>query len=261
MTTGERIRHLRFLKKLTLDEVAESIGTIKQTVYKYEHGIVSNIPDDKILALSKALDTTPEYLRCSTDDPRPFEDRIKLTNLFKQRLSSELENADCTDISEMLLSGSLPPWVKDFDDDVILSLDDAYNIASTLGVSLDYLTGLGNVMFLLKQGERSGKIKEKEEEKDMATVKVKCPYCGSEEVVLYGKSSTGKQRYLCQNKECSHKTFQLEYKNNASRPGMKEKIVEMVMNGAGTRDTGRVLEVSKDTVTAVLKKRENLLNR
>ncbi len=95
----------------------------------------------------------------------------------------------------------------------------------------------------------------------MATVKVKCPYCGSEEVVLYGKNSTGVQRYLCKNKECPLKTFQLEYKNNASRPGVKEKIVEMVMNGAGTRDTGRVLGVSKDTVTAVLKKRENLLSR
>ena len=33
----------------------------------------------------------------------------------------------------------------------------------------------------------------------------------------------------------------------------KEKIVEMAMNGAGTRDTGRVLGVSKDTATAVLK--------
>ncbi len=95
----------------------------------------------------------------------------------------------------------------------------------------------------------------------MATEKVKCPYCGSEEVVLYGKNSTGKQRYLCKNKECAHKTFQLEYKNNASRPGMKEKMVEMVMNGSGTRDTGRVLKVSKDTVTAVLKKQKNLLNR
>ncbi len=95
----------------------------------------------------------------------------------------------------------------------------------------------------------------------MAIVKVKCPYCGSEEVVLYGKSSTGTQRYLCKNKECAHKTFQLEYKNNASKPGMKEKIVDMVMNGAGTRDTGRVLGVSKDTVTAVLKKQENLSSR
>ena len=31
------------------------------------------------------------------------------------------------------------------------------------------------------------------------------------------------------------------------------KIVEMAMNGAGTRDTGRVLGISKDMVTSVLK--------
>ena len=95
----------------------------------------------------------------------------------------------------------------------------------------------------------------------MAVVKVKCPYCGSEEVSLFGKNSTRRQRYLCRNKACGHKTFQLEYKNNACRPGMKEKIVDMVMNGAGTRDTGRVLGISKDTVTAVLKKRKNSSNR
>ena len=95
----------------------------------------------------------------------------------------------------------------------------------------------------------------------MAEVTVKCPYCGREEVSLYGKNSTGRQRYLCRNKACRHKTFQLEYKNNACRPGTREKIVEMAMNGSGTRDTGRVLGISKDTVTAVLKKRKNSQNR
>ena len=92
----------------------------------------------------------------------------------------------------------------------------------------------------------------------MAMIEVKCPYCGSKEVSLYGKNSTGRQRYLCRNKMCNHKRFQVEYQKNACRPGVKEKIVEMVMNGAGTRDTGRVLGVSKDTVTSVLKKRKNL---
>ena len=91
----------------------------------------------------------------------------------------------------------------------------------------------------------------------MAEIKVKCPYCGSEAVSLYGKSRSVKQRYLCRNKVCSRKTFQMEYKNNACRPGMKEKIVEIAMNGGGTRDTGRVLKISPNTVTAVLKKRRN----
>ena len=99
--------------------------------------------------------------------------------------------------------------------------------------------------------------KRKREGKGMAVKEVECPYCRSKEVSLYGKNSTGKQRYLCRNGACSHKTFQLEYKNNACRPGTKEKIVEMAMNGAGTRDTGRVLKISPNTVTKVLKKRKN----
>ena len=95
----------------------------------------------------------------------------------------------------------------------------------------------------------------------MAEIKVKCPHCGSEEISLYGKSGSGKQRYLCRNKACLHKTFQLEYKNNACRPGTKEKIVAITMNGGGTRDTGRILNISPNTVTAVLKKRRNSQNR
>lgn len=83
---------------------------------------------------------------------------------------------------------------------------------------------------------------------------VKCPYCGSYDVVCNGKSPTGKQRYMCRNSMCHHKSFQLEYDKNAWIPGVKEKAIEMVMNGGGTRDTGRVLKISKDTVTAILKK-------
>ena len=91
----------------------------------------------------------------------------------------------------------------------------------------------------------------------MVYQKVKCPFCGSENVGLFGKTKAGTQRYICHNAECSHRTFQLEYKYNACKPGAHERIVEMAMNGSGTRDTGRALHISKDTVTAVLKKRKN----
>jgi transposase-like protein len=95
----------------------------------------------------------------------------------------------------------------------------------------------------------------------MAYIKVVCPYCGGEDVVFNGKNSSGKQRLLCRNPECPHKTFQLEYSNNACKPGVRQQIVDMAMNGSGVRDTGRVLKVSKDTVTAVLKKLKNSQNK
>ena len=41
--------------------------------------------------------------------------------------------------------------------------------------------------------------------------------------------------------------------------GAHERIVEMAMNGSGTRDTGRALHISKDTVAAVLKKTEKFV--
>ena len=90
----------------------------------------------------------------------------------------------------------------------------------------------------------------------MAYVEVKCPYCESTEVNKSGKNATGRQRYKC--KGC-HKTFQLEYKNKASDPEVKKQIVPMVMNGSGTRDTARVLGISKDTVTSTLKKLKKIV--
>ena len=76
----------------------------------------------------------------------------------------------------------------------------------------------------------------------MAKIEVKCPYCGQEKVVKYGKSRS-------------------EYEKNAYYPGVKEQVVEMAMNGAGVRDTGRVLKIAKDTVSGVLKKQKISRNK
>jgi transposase-like protein len=95
----------------------------------------------------------------------------------------------------------------------------------------------------------------------MVYKKVLCPSCASDDVVLHGKNANGAQRLLCRNIECSRKTFQLEYSYNVYNPGVRQMIVDMAMNGSGTRDTGRVLGVSKDTVTSVLKKQKNSPNK
>ena len=88
----------------------------------------------------------------------------------------------------------------------------------------------------------------------MGEQKIRCIYCESEKVTYNGKNRTGRQRMLCNNEKCEHRTFQLEYKNKGSKPEVKEKILEMAINGAGVRDTGRVLGVSVSTVIKVLKK-------
>ena len=43
----------------------------------------------------------------------------------------------------------------------------------------------------------------------MVRMPVPCPYCQSGQVVKRGKTDTGKQRYRCQNPDCSHQSFLL----------------------------------------------------
>jgi len=91
----------------------------------------------------------------------------------------------------------------------------------------------------------------------MATVEVKCPVCGGEEVIKHGISKSGKQRYYCKETICPNKVFQLEYSYNGCKPGIDETIVIMAANASGIRDTSRVLGVSQDKVISTLKKQKN----
>ncbi len=89
----------------------------------------------------------------------------------------------------------------------------------------------------------------------MVYISVKCPFCSSENIVKYGKNKAGKQLYLCRNQECSHTTFPGEYTYNACKPGVKEAIFDLTVNGNGTRAIGRILGISNNTVTSALKKK------
>lgn len=88
----------------------------------------------------------------------------------------------------------------------------------------------------------------------MAETKVKCIYCISDNVSKMGFTNQGKQRYVCRSPGCG-RSFILEYSNHGCVPGIKEKIVDMAVNGNGIRDTSRVLGVSQGTVIKTLKKR------
>ena len=88
----------------------------------------------------------------------------------------------------------------------------------------------------------------------MVMVALKCPFCQSEKVGKFG-SINGKQRYICNNTECSQKTFYAEYTYKGCTPEVRLKIIKMSIDGSGIRAIARVLGISKDTVVAVLKKK------
>lgn len=59
---GKRIKFLRLKAGLSQTELAEKIGVSKQTLYKYENGIITNIPSDKIEAIASATGYSPSYI-------------------------------------------------------------------------------------------------------------------------------------------------------------------------------------------------------
>ena len=76
-----------------------------------------------------------------------------------------------------------------------------------------------------------------------------------------GRNAKGVQRYRCQNSECRVKTFMLDYQYRACKPGIKEQLIDMAINGSGIRDTARVLNINKNTVISTLKKSRARLSR
>lgn len=73
MTIGEKIRFLRVKNGLSQETLAKSLKTTKQAIYKYENGIVTNIPLEKIEILSSILNTTPAYLMGWEEEGTPSD--------------------------------------------------------------------------------------------------------------------------------------------------------------------------------------------
>ena len=59
---GSRIRAARLRKKMTQEDLARLVNTTKQNIYKYETGITTNIPLDRLEAIAAALDVEPADL-------------------------------------------------------------------------------------------------------------------------------------------------------------------------------------------------------
>lgn len=109
MEIGDRIKDLRIHLNLSQTELADKIGSTKQNIYKYENGLITNIPSDKIEQLASALNTTPAYLMGWTDndispsatkkiavlarsiEKLPEEDRNKLIQNFEDTIDIYLK--------------------------------------------------------------------------------------------------------------------------------------------------------------------------
>ena len=140
MTIGEKIKYLRKQQDITQEELATAAGTTKQTIHKYETGIISNIPASKIKAMSDKLHTTPAYLMGWEDtadtEPQTTLPRQTGEHLFLSPIQQQIIS-NCQQLNE---TGQKK--VLDFSDDLISSnnypaigKEQGYKIAALGGVA------------------------------------------------------------------------------------------------------------------------------
>lgn len=70
MEFKDRVRSLRLEHKMTLQEVADSVGLQKAAIYKYEHGLIVNPKRTLIDKLAKLFGVSPAYLMCVDESKR-----------------------------------------------------------------------------------------------------------------------------------------------------------------------------------------------
>lgn len=68
MTKGMRIKQLRESLGISQTDLAKNVGVSKQTLYKYENDIITNIPSDVIERISDKLGCSPAYIMGWSDD-------------------------------------------------------------------------------------------------------------------------------------------------------------------------------------------------
>lgn len=102
---GERIKHFRKINGLSQVELAKRANISKQTMYKYENGIVTNIPSDKIETFAKIFGVTPAILMGWSETNSAIPDFVYVTE-FEIKLILAYRKSDMQEAVLKLLGMS-----------------------------------------------------------------------------------------------------------------------------------------------------------
>lgn len=94
MSTGDIIRELRKSRGMTQEDLGKKIGVKKAAINKYETGVVDDLKQSTIIALSIALDVSPLAF-LSNDYEKPYiESLIGEKYMQEMRLLEAYRGAD-----------------------------------------------------------------------------------------------------------------------------------------------------------------------
>lgn len=89
--TSERIKERRIKSGLNVDDLAKLIGKNRATIYRYESDFIEDIPSKALNKLAEVLNTTPQYLLGTSNDPNPKPEVAKSSySEHIQRINNKL---------------------------------------------------------------------------------------------------------------------------------------------------------------------------
>lgn len=139
-TLGERIKQARVARNMTQDELAKAVGTSKQNIYKYENGIITNIPLERVELLGNALLVNPVWLMGWSNSMH--EKKLAVSKMVRDRVSAELGSIDTADFEAARESMNVEILEQIADGDGAVSVDDAVEASDLLGITLNDMLGI-----------------------------------------------------------------------------------------------------------------------
>lgn len=138
MSFGENIKKQRRALGMTLEEVADKVGVTRQTMSRYETGVIKNYSPETISKIAEALDTTAACLISydESDTSTEIGERIKALRL-KNGLTLD-EVARKIGVNNATVSRWETGEIKAIGSDKIGAL------ADILGTTTEYLLGRSN---------------------------------------------------------------------------------------------------------------------
>ena len=138
MEIGERIHYYRKLCGLTQEEVAKKLETTPQNIYKYEKGIIKNIPLSSIILMSEIFGVSPaELAGMSETIPANSSEQLSDKEAFGIRLRLRRESLGLSVRELALKLHIIPSIIENFEkgtfdelsDDMLLKLSKFFDIS------------------------------------------------------------------------------------------------------------------------------------
>ncbi len=141
---GKRIKEQRTKLNITLEELGRKAGVNKATIHRYESGVISNIPSDKIELLAKALRVSPAYLMGWTDEQDSNEVKFQIK---KSRINKIIE-MELDEGSTLKAFGITKSDLDDTSSEYIpIKYTKLHQISYELDIDIKYLIGTSDIPY------------------------------------------------------------------------------------------------------------------